>query len=85
MPLQNYKIDTLNYNYSYQVRSDCNDITFYNSGGVNITLNSSLVLNPGASISFSGNEQEIDTTIYTWTFPPGAGLKAITIFRKIYY
>jgi archaellum component FlaF (FlaF/FlaG flagellin family) len=83
--IQKYKIDTLNYNYNYQVRSDCNDITFYNSGGVNLTLNSSLVLTPGASISFSGNEQEIDTTIYTWVFPAGAGVKSITIFRKIYY
>jgi archaellum component FlaF (FlaF/FlaG flagellin family) len=83
--MQKYKIDTLNYNYNYQVKSDCNDITFYNSGGVNLTINSSLVLTPGASISFSGNEQEIDTTIYSWNFPAGVGVKSITIFRKIYY
>lgn len=81
--MQKYKIDVLNYRYSYQVKSDCNDITFYNSGAVNITLNSSLVLTPGASISFSGNEREIDTTIYSWVIAPGNG--SITIFRKIYY
>jgi hypothetical protein len=82
--MQKYKIDTLNYRNSYQVKSDCNDITFYNSGNVNITLNSSLILNPGASISFSGNEREIDTTIYSWTMPAGLG-GSITIFRKIFY
>jgi hypothetical protein len=82
--MQKYKIDTLNYRTSYQVRSDCNDITFFNSGNANIILNSSLTLRPGSSISFSGNEREIDTTIYSWTMPPGLG-GSITIFRKIFY
>ena len=81
--MQKYKIDVLNYRNSNQVRSDCNDITFFNSGAVNITLNSSLVLAPGQSISFPGNEREIDTTIYTWTIAPGNG--SIIIFRKIFY
>jgi hypothetical protein len=81
--MQKYKIDVLNYKTSNQVRSDCNDITFFNSGAVNITLNSSLVLNPGSSISFSGNEREIDTTIYSFVIAPGNG--SIIIFRKIYY
>lgn len=81
--MQKYKIDVLNYRENGYVNSDCADITFYNTGNVNIVLNGALTLTPGQSIVFSANAGEIDRTIYRWTI--GAGSGSLTIFRKIYY
>lgn len=81
--MTNYKIDVLNYFENGQVRSDCSDITFYNTGTTVITLNNALPLQPGQSITFNANNNEIDRTIYTYSFS-GAGTNSIIIFRKIY-
>ena len=81
--MTNYKIDALNYFSNGQVKSDCADIIFINTGTTTITINQSLPLAPGQSFTFSANAGEIDRTIYTYTFS-GAGTNSITIFRKIY-
>jgi hypothetical protein len=81
--MTNYKIDVLNYFQDNQVRSDCSDITFYNIGTTVITLNAALPLQPGQSITFNANNNEIDRTIYSFKFS-GAGTNSIIIFRKIY-
>lgn len=81
--MNSYKIDVLNYAINNQVRSDCADITFYNTGTSVVTINSALPLQPGQSISFSANAGEIDRTIYSFSFS-AAGTNSITIFRKIY-
>ena len=80
--MQNYKIDILNYKENGSVRSDCSDITFYNSGNSFLTINGALPLAPGQSISFNGNYNEIDRTIYYYSFVGNSG--SVTIFRKIY-
>jgi len=80
--MQNYKIDVLTLNSQQEVRSDCADITFFNSGLSVITLNNALTLPAGSSISFTANNNEIDKTIYRISF--GTGYKSCTIFRKIY-
>lgn len=79
----NYKIDVLNYTQNNSVKSDCADITFYNTGTAVITLNSALKLLAGQSITFQANNNEIDRTIYNFSFA-AAGNPSITIFRKIY-
>jgi hypothetical protein len=82
--MQQYKIDVLNYTAAQSVRSDCADITFYNTGFDNVILNSALTLTPGQSISFSANANEIDRTIYNFSFSGINNFKSIAIFRKIY-
>lgn len=82
--MQNYKIDVLNLvDPVGSVRSDCADITFFNNGTSNVTLNSALVINPGSSITLSANGGEIDRTVYTYFFS-GAGQNKLIVFRKVY-
>lgn len=78
-----YKIDTLNLTSDGSVKSDCADITFFNSGTTTIVLNNSLSIAPGTSISITANKDEIDRTIYTYYFT-GVGTNILIVFRKIY-
>jgi hypothetical protein len=66
--MQDYKIDVLTLNKQQDVRSDCADITFYNTGTSIITLNNAVPIPAGSSISFSANRGEIDRTIYKINF-----------------
>ena len=81
---QRYKIDILVYNASNQVYSNCADITFYNNGTNDATINNVLVLSSGQSIVFSANNDELDTTIYSISFQNNGKLNALVVFRKIY-
>jgi hypothetical protein len=81
--MQNYKVDCLNYNNNGQVRSDCADIIFINTGTSSVIINAALILAPGQSFTFAANAEEIDRTIYTYSFS-GAGTNSITVFRKVY-
>jgi hypothetical protein len=78
-----YKIDTLNLLSDGSVKSDCADITFYNSGTTTVVLNNSLSIASGTSISITANVGEIDRTIYNYYFT-GAGTNNLIVFRKIY-
>lgn len=78
-----YKIDTLNLTQNGSVKSDCADITFYNSGTTTIVLNNSLNIAPGTSITITANKDEIDRTIYNYYFT-GVGTNILIVFRKIY-
>ena len=84
--MQNYKIDILTYNISGSVKSDCADIAFQNNGTFPVVLNNGYTLSPNSVLSFSANNDEIDRTIYTFTFPAGAGISGcnLTIIRKVY-
>jgi len=81
--MQDYKIDVLTLNKQQDVRSDCADITFFNTGTSIITLNNAVPIPAGSSISFSANRGEIDRTIYKINFS-NTGTKSCTIFRKKY-
>jgi archaellum component FlaF (FlaF/FlaG flagellin family) len=83
--MQNYKIDILTFVNNNSVRSDCADITFYNQGQEDITINGGVVLVSGSSISFNANESEIDRTIYYFNFTDTGLPKQLVVFRKIYY
>jgi hypothetical protein len=78
-----YKIDTLNLTSDGSVKSDCADITFFNSGTSTIVLNNSLSIASGTSISITANKDEIDRTTYNYYFT-GGGTNILIVFRKIY-
>lgn len=62
--------------------ADCAQITITNDGTSNMFLNG-ILFPPGVGISFSGNSNEEDETIYKIRFD-GAGNNLCTIWRKIY-
>ena len=81
--MQQYKNDILTYTDNNSVRSDCADITFYNSGLSNVIINSAVVIFPNGSFTLNANAGEIDRTIYNFKFD-GAGVNQLTVIRKIY-
>lgn len=83
--MQKYKIDILTYVDNNSVKSDCADITFYNQGQEDVTINNGVILLSGSSISFNANENEIDKTIYNFVFGNTGAVKQLVVFRKIYY
>lgn len=85
--MQNYKIDILTYHENNSVRSDCADIAFQNNGNVDVTINNSFVIPAnGGVLSLGANENEIDRTIYNFSFPAGSpiGDCNLIVVRKVY-
>lgn len=83
--MQNFKVDFLSLTTDQAVKSDCGDITFYNQGGSDATINNTLLLRPGTSLSLSANAGELDNTIYNFRFTSVVGLiNNIIVIRKIY-
>ena len=86
MERQKYRVDFLSYPTNNYVKSACGDITFYNQGSTNVTINNTLVIRPGGSVSLSANAGEIDDTIYNFAFTDVPGLvNEIVIMRKIFF
>jgi hypothetical protein len=82
--LQKYYIETKVFYESQNIGSECNDITFINSGTTNFTINDVLLL-PNQSLRISGNINEIDTTEYTLVFATSINTGNLcTIIRKLY-
>ena len=61
---------------------DVAETTFYNNGTSNFIVNN-LSLAPGQGIAFEGNDDEVDTTPYTYSFS-GAGVNLGIILQKLY-
>lgn len=80
--MKKYKIELMQYNQTTQIASNCNGITFINTGTINVEINK-FVLVPGASISIGANEGEIDATDYNVSFG-GATDGGIVVIKKIY-
>jgi hypothetical protein len=81
---QKFYVETKIFTTNNKILSDCNDITFYNTGSVNVIVND-LTLIPNQTLQISGNAGEIDTTQYTFTFPtPNDPANQITILRKLF-
>lgn len=74
----------LQYSQSGSCNSMCGDITFFNTGGASVTLNNAITLFGGQSITFSGNQDELDTTNYFFNFEVSAKPTQLTVFRKIF-
>lgn len=79
-----YKIDMLLYTISGSVLSNCGDITFYNAGVNNVTINNAITLYTGQSVEFSANYGELDTTNYFFTFEATANTSQLVVLRKSY-
>jgi hypothetical protein len=58
------------------------ETTFYNNGTSNFVVNN-CVLAPGQGLAFEGNDNEVDTTRYTYSFQ-GAGNNIGWILQKLY-
>lgn len=83
-PLQKYYVETKVFYTTANIGSDCNDITFINSGSTNLNIDAVILL-PNQSLRISGNRGEIDTTQYNVTFAsPSAVGNQLIVIRKLY-
>ncbi len=58
-----YKIEAQSYTSTIKIHSNCNAITFYNTGLIVAKINN-IPLPVGESLSIEGNANEMDVTIY---------------------
>jgi hypothetical protein len=81
---QKFYIETKVFYTSQNIESNCNDITFINSGTTNFTI-MDVELLPNQSLRISGNNGEIDTTIYILTFTTLVSTgNFCTVIRKLF-
>ena len=80
--MQKYIIDIGQYQQNINIISDCNNITFINTGTINVQIGT-FTLVPNASLAIGGNAGEIDKTIYTINFQ-GATNGNVVVIRKIF-
>jgi hypothetical protein len=81
MPNTKYKIDVQSYSTSIDIESNCNAITFYNSGTIDAKINT-IPLLAGQSLSIEGNNNEIDATVYHLDFG-GNTTGVVFVIRKV--
>lgn len=79
--MKKYYLDFQQYGSNTPLASQCNAITFINIGASDCYINKFL-LATGASLSITGNENEIDTTTYEMYFVGGTG--NLTVIRKYF-
>lgn len=81
---QKYYVETKVYYTTANIGSQCNEITFINSGTTALVV-ADVPLQPNQSLRISGNRGEIDTTQYqlSFTTPINTGNQLIVI-RKLY-
>jgi len=81
--MQNYRVEIIQYtNNQNRVFSDCNSITFVNTGTSAANVSGYTILS-GNFLSIPGNLGEIDRTQYTLKFD-NTGTNLLTIIRKSY-
>jgi hypothetical protein len=81
---QKYYVETKVFYTTANIGSECNEITFINSGTTALVV-ADVPLQPNQSLRISGNRGEIDTTQYQISFatPINVGNQLIVI-RKLY-
>lgn len=79
--MQKYYTEVIQYTSNYNLISNCNSISFTNTGTVNAYVNK-FELAPGATLAIAGNFGEIDVTEYKISFPNNAG--QLSVIRKMY-
>jgi len=81
---QKYNITFATYQNSQYVISDCSDITFINTGTTDAFINGFKLVS-GASIGFTCQNNEIDTTKYTLTFTSTTiANNSVSVIKKIF-
>jgi len=79
--MQRYITEVLQYTSNYNITSNCNAISFTNTGNTDLFVNK-YFLTPNQTLAINGNAGEIDVTQYKINFPANAG--ECTVIRKIY-
>jgi hypothetical protein len=79
--MKKYILDFQQFGTNNNIVSQCNAITFVNTGTTDVYINKFL-LSAGASLVVGGNENEIDTTVYIFYFTGGIG--NLSVIRKYY-
>lgn len=82
MNFQKFIEEYQTYNTPSEIRSECNAITFINTGTTNLQING-VNLVPGAQLISEGNEGEFNVTRYRLSFTAGTN-EICTVIRKIY-
>jgi hypothetical protein len=82
MIMQKFIEEYQTYNTPSEIRSECNAITFINTGTSNVQING-INLTPGQQLISEGNEGEYNATRYRLSFS-GVGNEICTVIRKIY-
>jgi hypothetical protein len=82
MIMQKFIEEYQTYNTPSEIRSECNAITFINTGTSNVQING-INLTPGQQLISEGNEGEYNATRYRLSFS-GVGNEICTVIRKLY-
>jgi hypothetical protein len=82
MIMQKFIEEYQTYNTPSEIRSECNAITFINTGTSNVQING-INLTPGQQLVSEGNEGEYNATRYRLSFS-GVGNEICTVIRKLY-
>jgi hypothetical protein len=82
MNFQKFIEEYQTYNTPAEIRSECNAITFINTGTSNLQING-INLTPGQQLISEGNEGEFNATRYRLSFS-GVGNEICTVIRKLY-
>ena len=82
MSCRQYTTETKILSDNTTVDSNCNSMTFYNTGTNNVFVDG-IKITPGTSFSVLGNENEMNIKYYSILFQ-GAGNPQITIVYKRY-
>lgn len=84
MQRQKYNIVFATYQTGQYIISECSDITFINNGTTDAYINGFKLI-AGASLGFTAQFNEIDTTKYTLAFKdPTIVNNSVVVIRKIY-
>jgi hypothetical protein len=79
--IQKYRTEVIQYATNNNLYSNCNGISFVNTGTVDVLVNK-YTITPGTSLTINGNAGEMDVTQYIMYFPNGNG--NLTVIRKFY-
>lgn len=81
MNCKRYTTETKVFSSNGQTDSNCNGLTFVNTGSVSVTVDN-LLLQPGQQLTITGNENEVCVKIFYFTFPAGLNPSLTVIFKR---
>lgn len=81
MSCKQYTIETKVVTTNASTDSNANGITFINTGSVAAVVEN-IVLQPGQQLAITGNENEICTKIFYYSFATGANPSLSIIFKR---
>lgn len=79
--MPNYQTEFQQYNKSFNLKANCNVITFVNNGGGIVYVNNYPLAASGGTVQIAGNAGELDVTEYKVNM--GASSGDVWVIRKI--